>query len=98
MSPPGRPSPGRCSLPDHRIRPGEEQTQKDHCYDPTRGRPGPHRRGIARVDQALDALVQILRAGEQTVTVDGIAHELRGLAESLRSLRDDVAAEDDRAK
>jgi hypothetical protein len=52
----------------------------------------------AHVDQALDALGQILRAEEQMVTVDGIAHELRGLAERLGSLRDDVAAEDERAE
>jgi hypothetical protein len=52
----------------------------------------------AHVDQALDAFGQILRAEEQTVTVDGTAHELRGLAKRLRALRDDVAAEDDRAE
>lgn len=53
---------------------------------------------LAHVDQALDALGQILQEGEQTVTAEGIAYELRGLAERLRSLRDDVAAEDDRAE
>ena len=53
---------------------------------------------LGHVDQALDALEPILQEGEQTVTVDGIEHELRGLAERLRSLRDDVAAGDDRAE
>ena len=53
---------------------------------------------LAHIDQALDALGQILQEGEQTVTAEGIAHELRGLAERLRSLRDDVAAGDDRAE
>jgi hypothetical protein len=49
---------------------------------------------ITRFDQALDALGQIPKTGELSVTVDGIEHELRGLVERLRSLRDDVAGED----
>jgi hypothetical protein len=49
---------------------------------------------ITRFDQALDALGQIPKTGELSVTVDGIDHELRGLVERLRSLRDDVAGED----
>lgn len=49
---------------------------------------------IGRFDQALDALGQIPKTGELSVTVNGIEHELRGLAERLRSLRDDLAGED----
>jgi hypothetical protein len=49
---------------------------------------------IARLDQALDILGQIPKTGEQSVIVDGIEHELRGLAERLQTLRDDVASED----
>ncbi len=53
---------------------------------------------IARFDQALDALGQIPKTGELSVTVDGIEHELRGLAQRLQSLRDAVAGEDDQAE
>jgi hypothetical protein len=49
---------------------------------------------IARFDQALASLGQILKTGEQTVTIDGIEHELRELAKRLRALRDDVASKD----
>ena len=55
---------------------------------------GPVDAAIARFDQALEALGQIPKTGELSVTVDGIEHELRALAERLRSLRNDVAGED----
>ena len=48
---------------------------------------------IARFDQALEAVRQIPKQGQASVKVDGIEHELMGLAERLRSLRDEVAGE-----
>ena len=53
---------------------------------------------IAQLDQVLEAIRQIPCEGNEVVTLDGIAHELRGLAERLRSLRDDIATQDDRAE
>jgi Zn-dependent M32 family carboxypeptidase len=53
---------------------------------------------FAHVSQALDALREILKNHEQSVTVDGIEHELHGLEERLRSLCNDVAAEDERGE
>jgi hypothetical protein len=50
---------------------------------------------IARFDQALEAVRQIPKEGEQGVTVDGIEHELTATAERLRSLRDEVAGKGD---
>ncbi len=51
---------------------------------------------MARLDQTLEALRQIPKIGEEGIPVDGIEHELHGLAQRLRSLRDAVAGEDDR--
>ena len=51
---------------------------------------------FAHVNQALAALREILKHHEQTVTVDGIEHELHGLEERLQSLCNEVAAEDER--
>jgi len=53
---------------------------------------------LGHVDHALDALGEILRTSEHTVTVDGIQHELRELVERLHALREDVAGEDDRGE
>jgi hypothetical protein len=53
---------------------------------------------IARFDQALEAVRQIPKQGPEGVAVDGIEHELMGLAERLRSLRDDVAGDGDRTE
>jgi hypothetical protein len=50
---------------------------------------------IARFDQALEAVRQIPKEGEEGVTVDGIEHELIATAERLRSLRDEVAGKGD---
>ena len=52
---------------------------------------------IARFDEALDAVRQIPKQGEDGVKVDGIEHELMAAAERLRSLRDDIAGDGDRA-
>jgi hypothetical protein len=51
---------------------------------------------IARFEQALKAVRQIPKRGQEGVTVDGIEHELIALAERLQSLRDDVAGDGDR--
>jgi hypothetical protein len=51
---------------------------------------------IAHLDQALATLGQFPREDEQAITVEGIAHEVHGRATRLRSLRDDVAGENDR--
>lgn len=51
---------------------------------------------VAHVDQALAALGQLPKTGDHAVTVDGIVHELHGLAERLRALLDDVAGEANR--
>jgi hypothetical protein len=53
---------------------------------------------IARFDQALEAMRQIPKQGQEGIAVDGIEHELMGLAERLRSLRDDVAGDGDRTE
>jgi hypothetical protein len=53
---------------------------------------------IARFDQALEAVRQIPKQGQQGVTIDGIEHELMAIAERLQSLRDDVAGGGDAAK
>ncbi len=53
---------------------------------------------IARFDKALEAVRQIPKEGQQGVAVDGIEHGLTGLAERLRSLRDDVAGDGDRTE
>jgi hypothetical protein len=50
---------------------------------------------IARFDQALEAVRQIPKEGEEGVKVDGIEHELAATAERLRSLRDEVAGKGD---
>jgi hypothetical protein len=50
---------------------------------------------IARFDQALEAVRQIPKEGEEGVKVDGIEHELTATAERLRSLRDEVAGKGD---
>jgi hypothetical protein len=52
---------------------------------------------IARFDQALEAVQQTPKQGEDGVKVDGIEHGLMSLAERLLSLRDDVAGDGDRA-
>ena len=59
---------------------------------------GPLDNAIAQLDQTLEAIRQIPCEGKEVVTLDGIAHELRGLAERLRSLRDDIATQDDSAE
>jgi hypothetical protein len=51
---------------------------------------------ITRFEQALKAVRQIPKQGQDGVKVDGIEHELVALAERLQSLRDDVAGEGDR--
>ena len=38
---------------------------------------------ITHLDQALAALGQIRKEGEQAITVDGIEHELQGLSARL---------------
>jgi hypothetical protein len=53
---------------------------------------------IARFEQALEAVRQIPMEGEQGVKLDGIEHELKAATERLRSLREDVAEEGDRAE
>lgn len=53
---------------------------------------------IARFEQALEAVRQIPKQGQEGVAVNGIEHELTALAERLRSLRDEVAGEGDRAE
>jgi hypothetical protein len=53
---------------------------------------------IARFEQALKAVRQIPKRGQDGVTVDGIEHELIALAERLQSLRDEVAGDGDRAE
>jgi hypothetical protein len=50
---------------------------------------------IARFDQALEALRQIPKQGEDGVKVNGIEHELMAIAKRLQSLRDEVAGEGD---
>ena len=49
---------------------------------------------IARFDQALEALRQIPKRGEEGVTVDGLEHQLIALATRLQTLRDEVAGGD----
>ena len=53
---------------------------------------------IARFDQALEAVRQIPSQGQQGVTVDGIEHGMIALGERLRSLREDIAGDGDRAE
>jgi hypothetical protein len=55
-------------------------------------------KAIARFDQALEALRQIPRQGEDGVKVNGIEHELMAIAKRLQSLRDEVAGEGDRGE
>ena len=52
-------------------------------------------KAIARFDQALEALRQIPKQGEDGVKVNGIEHELMAIAKRLQSLRDEVAGEGD---
>jgi hypothetical protein len=49
---------------------------------------------IARFEQALEAVRQIPKEGEQGVKLDGIEHELMAATERLRSLREEVAEGD----
>jgi len=51
---------------------------------------------IARFNQALKAVHQIPKQGQQGVKVEGIEHQLMAIAERLQSLRDDVASTGDR--
>lgn len=51
---------------------------------------------ITRFEQALKAVRQIPKQGQDGVRVDGIEHELIALAKRLQSWRDDVAGEGDR--
>ena len=53
---------------------------------------------IARFEEALKAVRQIPKRGQDGVTVDGIEHELIALAKRLQSLRDEVAGDADRAE
>jgi hypothetical protein len=55
-------------------------------------------KAIARFDQALEALRQIPKLGEDGVKVNGIEHELTAIAKRLQSLRDEVAGEGDRGE
>jgi hypothetical protein len=55
-------------------------------------------KAIARFDQALEALRQIPKQGEDGVKVNGIEHELKAIAKRLQSLRDEVAREGDRGE
>jgi hypothetical protein len=55
-------------------------------------------KAIARFDQALEALRQIPKQGEDGVKVNGIEHELMAIAKRLQSLRDEVAGEGDRGE
>jgi hypothetical protein len=48
-------------------------------------------KAIARFDQALEALRQIPKQGEDGIKVNGIEHELTAIAKRLQSLRDEVA-------
>jgi hypothetical protein len=50
---------------------------------------------LSRFEQALEAVRQIPKRGEQGVKVDGIEHELMAAAERLQSLREEVAGEGD---
>jgi hypothetical protein len=52
---------------------------------------------IARFDQALEAVWQIPRRDVDGVRVNAIEHGLMSLVERLRSLRDEVAGDGDRA-
>lgn len=52
---------------------------------------------LTHVEQALEALGQIPKQGEEAVSVDDIAYMLRMLEERLRSLRDEVAADTERS-
>jgi hypothetical protein len=51
---------------------------------------------IARLEQALEAVKQIPKQGQDGVRVDGIEHELMAVTERLQSLRDDIAGTGDR--
>ena len=51
---------------------------------------------IARLEQALGAVRQIPKQGQDGVKVEGIEHELTAVAERLQSLRDDIAGAGDR--
>jgi hypothetical protein len=53
---------------------------------------------IERLEQALEAVRQIPKRGQDGVRVDGIEHELMAVAERLQSLRDDIAGDGDRAE
>jgi hypothetical protein len=53
---------------------------------------------IARFEEAMKAVRQIPRRGQDGVTVNGIEHELIALAKRLQSLRDEVAGDGDRAE
>jgi hypothetical protein len=50
---------------------------------------------VARFEQALEAIRQIPKEGEQGVKLDGIEHELMAATERLQSLREEVAGEGD---
>jgi hypothetical protein len=52
---------------------------------------------IARFEQALKALRQIPK-DSHGIALNGIEHELIPLVERLRSLRDELTGEDDRAE
>jgi hypothetical protein len=51
---------------------------------------------IARLEQALEAVKQIPKQGQDGVRVDGIEHELMAVTERMQSLRDDIAGTGDR--
>jgi hypothetical protein len=53
---------------------------------------------IARFDQALKAVRQIPKRGQDGVAVDGIEHELIAIAKRLQTLRDELAGDGDRAE
>ncbi len=47
-----------------------------------------------RFEQALEAVRQIPKEGEQGVKLDGIEHELMAVTERLQSLREEMAEGD----
>jgi hypothetical protein len=53
---------------------------------------------IARIEQALEAVRQIPKEGEQGVKLDGIEHELMAATERLRAPRDEAAGKGDGGK
>ena len=53
---------------------------------------------VARFEEALEAVRQIPKEGEQGVKLDGIEHELMAATERLRAPRDEAAGKGDGGK